>query len=283
MSISVTRESLRGVVLAVLLCAALPVQAQDRLLEALQEQRQRTRATEILNNTQLPHAGQLAVETVWRSDGRLGRVPQIRLTTIDSWQSFRIHEPEPVEFDTLQFVQDQTWERIPSGEEPGFLLRFGEVLWIGASGHVTTPLDTMATPEIRARLHSLYGVPTRVPVARTRPAMNAGSAFVQFEYWFVVNDQIPVVIMDRDGPFGRGIVIVMDEEYVEFFPMLVENLTRRLLDVTHLMPYVDYYHSLERNAWFRTGYDGETYYFLETDRPRWARRGQERAQWYDFR
>ena len=106
MSISATRESFTGVVLAVLLCAALPVQAQDLVLEALQQQRQRTRATEILNNTQLPHAGQLAVETEWKPDGRLGRVPQIRLSSIDSWRSFRIHEPEPVEFDTLQFRED---------------------------------------------------------------------------------------------------------------------------------------------------------------------------------
>lgn len=270
-------------ILTLLMSIGDAVFAQDAVLEALHERRLQARVIEILEDLEVRHARQVDIPPEWPRQGVLGPLPPIPRHALDTWEYFRDPEPVPVVFDTLHFATNMEWRRIGVGEEERFILRFGEALWTGTNAYVQSPLDTIATPEIRARLHSLYGAPTRMPVARSRPAMNSGSAYVQFEYWFVVNDSIPVVIMDRDGPFGRGVVIVADEEHVGLFQIIVDDLAQRLSRVTRLMPYVDYYQSRERNAWFRTGYDGEAYYILETERPRWARRGQSRAQWYDFR
>jgi hypothetical protein len=273
-----------GVVLLLLAMIVPEAGAQDVLLEALLDQRQRVRTAEVLAEIgahATPH-GPVGV------DAYLGYrqvsphlpsllMPRVALPAIAPRPAPQSPDaPPPVELSEIQ------WVRVAPGHEHDFMERFQESLWIGASGAVT-PLDTMATPEIRARLQTAFGTPTRTPVARSGSQMQAGSEFVQFEYWFVVNDDIAFVVMDRDGPFGRGLVMIADEEHVDVVEALRQDLTRRLLAQKELMPYVDYYQTREDGQWHRTGYDGQRYYVIEMERPRWARRGQQRGRWYDFR
>jgi len=260
--------------------------AQDRVLDALREQRLRARAAQVLGEIgpAAPAFGPEELAVDWVSPRRLSpqlpttEPPQVRLPPM----AVVPPRPEPPPRAPMELTE-VLWQRVPFGQEAAFIARFGEALWTSANRFARTEIDTMATPEVRARLHATFGMPTRSPVARSAPEATGGSPYVQFEYWFVVNDSIPFVVMDTDGPFGRGAVIVGDEVHGEILGALKEDLTARLLAQPRLMPYVDYYQSRERGRWYRTGFDGERYYVLETERPRWARQSAGRERWYDFR
>lgn len=273
--------------LVLLVALGLPeAVAQDHVLDALREQRFRVRSAEVLREigpAVAPH-GPVEIMRDWL-------IPRQLSPTLPTVLPFQVPldpmvvvppRPEPPPRAPMELTEIR-WERIPFGEEPAFIAQFGEALWTSANRFARTPIDTMATPEVRARLHATFGMPTRSPVARSTPETTAGSPYVQFEYWFAVNDTIPFVVMDTDGPFGQGVVLVGDEAHAEILGELKEDLTQRLLTQHRLMPYVDYYQSRERDQWYRTGYDGERYYVIEADRPRWARRGTGRERWYDFR
>ncbi|MDX1530775.1 MAG: hypothetical protein R3362_04550 [Rhodothermales bacterium] len=174
------------------------------------------------------------------------------------------------------------WDKVGAFEQEAFLERFREALWTNEGMRSRTPLDTIPTPELRARLNGFYGAPTRSPLARAEVGYT-GSTFVQFEYWFVVNDSIPFVVMDVDGPFGRGLVLAGALRDKAVHAQLKRDLTRRLIERPRPMAYVDYYQSQERDQWYRTGFDGEEFYTVEIRRPRWARRARGDERWYDFR
>ena len=64
-----------------------------------------------------------------------------------------------------------------------------------------TVVDQLPTSEIRSRLQAVFGDPTVtlddfIGMENVRPGNS-----VQFEYWFVVNDSIPMIVLDIDGPF----------------------------------------------------------------------------------
>lgn len=178
-------------------------------------------------------------------------------------------------------LDEIAWRKVPSAEQEGFLDRFREALWTN-EGMRYSALDTTSTPELRARLNHHFGAPTRTAVARGVEGFE-GSPDVQFEYWFVVNDSIPFVALDVDGPFGKGLVLAGDFDDAAVLGQLKRDLTEMLMARPRLMPYVDYYRHRERGQWVRTGYDGEDYFVVEIDRPRWARRRAESGRWYLFR
>ncbi len=183
-------------------------------------------------------------------------------------------EPEP--------LAEVVWDRVAPAEQAAFLARFREALWTVEGMAFRTALDTIPTPALRARLHTTFGAPTRTAVARGVRGFE-GSSFVQFEYWFVVNDSIPFVALDVDGPFGDGLVLAGDLAHRAHLGRLKRALTDELLTPRLLMPYVDYYQRRERNQWVRTGYDGSEYYVTEIKRPRWARHRDGVGKWYLFR
>ncbi len=284
----------RWIAAALLLCcgvAALPnvAFAQDPLVEALMLQRQEARTAEVLQELGFAAEAfgpeEIVVDRAVRrrvspSMPSLRMPGSIELPPLNVRPKSRFQDdadPEPMVLDQI------VWRRVAPGEADRFILRFEEVLWTNAGRLARTDLDTMGTPLVRAHLHATFGAPTRTPVARGRPEMLAGSGSVQFEYWFVVNDEIPFVVMDRDGPFANGVLMVASEEHEELLGQLVADFARRVLAAPALMPYVDYYHASERNQWYRTGFDGTDFYTIETDRPRWARRSRDGGRWYEFR
>ncbi|MDX1418745.1 MAG: hypothetical protein R3181_02155 [Rubricoccaceae bacterium] len=176
-------------------------------------------------------------------------------------------------------LEIETWTKVEPDAQGPFLGEYGEAYWVAAPR--LAALDTVGTSQLRARLNGLFGAPTRNAAAAEQEGY-AGSEFVQFEYWLVVNDTIPLLVLDRDGPFGRGLILAGDEAYREVLPLLTADLARRL-DGARPTPYADYYHAFEQRQWFRTGFDGETYFTEETRAPRWASRRARNERWRIFR
>ena len=135
-----------------------------------------------------------------------------------------------------------------------------------------TAIDTMGTPVLRGRLQAAFGKPTRNADALKKVGYS-GSEYVQFEYWLVVNDSIPILAMDIDGPFGQGLLLAGPEVHERYLPQIKQDLTDRLVARRFSDPYVDYYLSYERDQWFRTGYNGSEYFQRTVRRPPgWSRR-----------
>lgn len=261
-------------------------QTSNRLAEQMQFQRAKARMQEI--------SGRIGVETAPRGPAELATEPSEAASLLFWWLP-RSRTPR-VELEPIRPVAVVApapelpapvltrieWDRVGPDEQEAFLDRFREALWTVEGMQSYTPLDTTATPELRARLFGHFGAPTRTAVARGVNGFE-GSIDVQFEYWFIVNDSIPFVALDKNGPFGRGLVLAGDFAHTDVLGAVKSDFVERVLTRGRLMPYVDYYHSRERNQWYRTGYDGSDYYVREIERPRWARRRSESGKWYLFR
>jgi len=171
------------------------------------------------------------------------------------------------------------WRKFAAEDQGEFIERYSEVFWQAIG--TPNPRDTLATPELRARLNGLFGAPTRNAAAMEQEEY-AGSEFVQFEYWLIANDSIPILLLDIDGPFGRGLLVAADETYTDDYAALKTDLYEKIFD-SESTPYIDYYHSHERGQWYRTGFDGTEYFIRETRRPRWAARRSRNEKWRIFR
>jgi len=272
-------------VLALLVAGAPPAQAQDAVLEALRQQRAQARAAQAL--AEMPPRAEafgpvelpMDFETPRRFSPRMPvlQPPAFHLAPLAVLPARPTSEPAPSGLDALTEIRIVMVA--PAGAD-AFVLRFGDALWASATGLAQTPLDALPTPEVRARLHAVYGGPTRTPEARGRP--DPSHPF-QFEYWFVANDSIPLVVTDRSGPFGEGVALIADEAHLDIIGAVYEALAERLLAEDRIMPYVDYYYAADRRTWYRTGYDGTRYYALTTDPPAWALRTRDRGAWFEFR
>lgn len=163
------------------------------------------------------------------------------------------------------------WAKTEPDAQGPFLDRYREAYWRAAPSVAGLALDTTATPTLRGRLQNVFGRPTRNADA-FRQVGYAGSEAVQFEYWFVVNDSLPVLVMDLDGPFGRGLLVAGDEAHADLLPALKADLDARLAEALGPDPWVDYYRSDDRNQWFRTGYNGTEWFTVAIRPPAWSRR-----------
>lgn len=151
-------------------------------------------------------------------------------------------------------------KKIGDAKKDWFMDKFGDVKWTGRGFYDRTTLDERQTNEIRARLQSVYGDPTKtigdlIKLEDFRPAQA-----IQFEYWFVVDDSIPMMVLDIDGPFGRGLVYAGASKYIDLMPQIKRYFAQTLMDVkeSDLASYQDYYYSIERSQWFNvTHKDGQ--------------------------
>lgn len=189
---------------------------------------------------------------------------------------FPVYPPRqlPIPTDTLR--PSRSPQRGATAREPSFPLhdlrpvrrlerswfqeRFADTEWsfLGETADYTF-LDTTRTPDLRARLQTKFGAPTQTVVDRSleKPLGNR----TQFEYWFVVNDSIPVQVTDVSGPKERGLIVAVDRAHRGRLRALRDTLLAPL-SRTNRAPYVDYYYDARRERWYRTGYDGQSF-FLE--------------------
>ena len=161
------------------------------------------------------------------------------------------------------------WEKVRPADQGPFLEQYREAFWVSAPTSGRAPVDTTNTAVLRGKLQAAFGDPTRNGDAQKRHGYG-GSDHVQFEYWFAVNDTIPVLVLDLDGPFGRGLMVAADEAQAALLPALKRDLARRLAAERTPDPWLDYYHSFERGAWYRTGYNGAERFVREVRPPRWG-------------
>ncbi|MFN3597760.1 MAG: hypothetical protein ACK41D_10875 [Rubricoccaceae bacterium] len=260
----------RLLLLAALAAGGAPrAEAQD-VLEMLRAQRRDARLAEIVR------------EIVAARDGRLPLRPphvlgepdpfMVRHDAAVARRAFLRDSLAQAERDRLARLAPPVleWVRVPADRQYSFLSRFGETFWRVASTYEALPMDTRPTLELRGRLTAVFGAPTRNAAAAAQERYS-GSEHVQFEYWLVVNDSIPLLVLDTDGPFGRGLLVAGDERHEHLLPQLKAALSEKLLDVRAPLPYVDYYHSFEQRQWFRAGFDGEQYFTVPVRTPAWAR------------
>lgn len=165
------------------------------------------------------------------------------------------------------------WRKVEPDDQGEFLDRYREAYWQAAHPRAGVAIDTVDTEELRGRLQAAFGRPTRNADALRRYGYG-GSEYVQFEYWFVVNDSIPVLALDLDGPFGTGLLVAGDERHRALLDDLKRDLSQQLVAVRRPDPWVDYYHSYDRKQWFRTGYNGTDYFTVEVRAPRWSGRSE---------
>jgi len=147
---------------------------------------------------------------------------------------------------------------ISNSERAQFQSQFRNIAWTGQGLYNPTTIDRLPTVELRARLQAAFGDPTQTISDLIKENFRPGKA-VQFEYWFVIDDEIPLMILDLDGPFENGLVYVGASQHVDMMPQIKRTLTRKLLDNDlEMASFSDYFFSPEREQWYRVEYkDGE--------------------------
>ncbi len=153
------------------------------------------------------------------------------------------------------------WEKVDVQEVDSFLIQFPYVEWVSSPLFQRSPVDTLPTPWLRARLEELFGSPTWTIVEEwTQKDTTETPPDIEFEYWFVINRKIPFVVMDVAGPFERGLVFVGRVEDKDILHVLKEDLVQQLLEGEELRSYADVYFNFDRQAWYLTGYDGQDFF-----------------------
>lgn len=192
--------------------------------------------------------------------GRIRVLPPRELPTpVDS-----LHPPDPRTADQGRLFPIRTVRRVRPGEREWFRTRFANAHWsfLGStSSHAF--LDTTRTRNLRARLQARFGDPTQT--LGDAPRDGSWTDRPQFEYWFVVNDSIPVRVTDPRGPNGRGLIVSAKRRYRSQLRSLRDTL---LGPLRHSMraPYVDYYYETRRGHWYRTGFDGRDFFLRKIER-----------------
>jgi len=154
--------------------------------------------------------------------------------------------------------EDPVIRAVPKSERAQFQARFASIAWTGQGLYNPTTIDRLPTMELRARLQAVFGNPTQRIEDLIHNNFRPGKA-VQFEYWFIIDGEIPMMILDLDGPFENGMVYVGASQYVDMMPQIKRTLTRMLMDESvELAPFSDYFFSPEREQWYRVEFrDGE--------------------------
>jgi len=150
-------------------------------------------------------------------------------------------------------------------ERSWFRNRYSDVEWsFLGSGPRLTMLDTARTRELRARLQAHFGAPTHTPAEVdldewVRRPDSIREDLVQFAYWFVVNDSIPVRVTSVEGPMERGLIVSTAQAYRDQLVALRASLLRPLRREKRA-PYVDYYYDEDARRWYRVGFDGNSFF-----------------------
>jgi len=128
-------------------------------------------------------------------------------------------------------------------------------------------IDSTDTSELRARLQAVFGAPTKtIEDLINGPNFRPGEA-IQFEYWFTVDDSIPFMILDIDGPFGDGLVYGGASRYIDLMPQIKRTFNEKLMNVNSPAEFQDYFYSPEREQWFLVQYKNGEYTTKEIESP----------------
>lgn len=156
------------------------------------------------------------------------------------------------------------FEKIKKSESSMLL---DDISLTGEGLYENTALDSRQTNEIRARLQAAFGDPTRtLKDLINKENFRPGKA-IQFEYWFMVDDSIPMVVLDWDGPFGSGLTFGGASKYVDLMPQIKRAFAQKLMSVDTLGNYQDYFYSPEREQWYIVKYQNGDYKTTKIESP----------------
>jgi len=161
-------------------------------------------------------------------------------------------------------------EKVTTDRTAWFMSQFGDINWTGAGFYDDVAMDTRQTNEIRARLQKVYGDPTKTIEDLINKKSFRPAKAIQFEYWFVINDSIPMMVLDIDGPFGRGLVYAGASKYIDLMPQIKRTFSKEIMkyDRENLANYQDYYYSPERGGqWFQVKYNNGNLRTSKISRP----------------
>lgn len=159
-------------------------------------------------------------------------------------------------------------EKVSEDRRAWFMNKFEDIKWTGRGLYESTKLDDRQTNEIRARLQAEFGDPTQtLEDLINKEDFRPGKA-IQFEYWFTVDDSIPMMVLDWDGPFGKGLTYVGASRYIDLMPQVKRTFAQKLMAVESLGDYRDYFYSPEREQWYKVKYQNGQYKTLEIDSPK---------------
>lgn len=156
--------------------------------------------------------------------------------------------------------------KVSNEERAEFTSRFADIKWTG-QGFKYNELDRMPAIEIRAVLQGAYGDPTQTvgDIIEKDGYLRDGKS-IQFEYWFIIDGYIPMMVLDLEGPFDNGLVYVGASRYVDLMPQVKRTLTKELRE-TSPKEYSDYFYSPERGQWYEVSYEAGVYQKKEIKKP----------------
>lgn len=165
-----------------------------------------------------------------------------------------------------QFSEPE-FEKVTKENWGWFMNKIENVKLTGQGLYDKQEIDSMETSKIRARLQAVFGEPTKtLEDLINGPKFRPGEA-IQFEYWFTVDDSIPFMILDVDGPFGEGLVYGGASKYIDLMPQIKRTFSRKLMGVQEPAPFQDYFYSPERDQWFNVTYKDGEYNTKKIDSP----------------
>ncbi|MDX1671327.1 MAG: hypothetical protein R3211_03240 [Balneolaceae bacterium] len=147
-----------------------------------------------------------------------------------------------------------------------FQQRFADIKWTGQGMYRQTEIDRMQTNRLRARLQARFGDPTQTLEDLINGENFRPAEAIQFEYWFTVDDSIPFMVLDVDGPFGRGLVYAGASRYIDLMPQIKRSFTEELMSV-EMAQFQDYFYSPEREQWFDVRYDNGKFVSKKIESP----------------
>lgn len=157
-------------------------------------------------------------------------------------------------------------KKVNNDERAMFKSKFADIKWTG-QGFNYNELDRMPAIEIRAVLESAYGKPTQTveDIIEQDGYLRDGKA-IQFEYWFIIDGYIPMMVLDLEGPFDNGLVYVGASRYIDMMPQVKRTLTKDLREASP-KEYLDYFYSPERGQWYEVSYKAGEYKKQEIKKP----------------
>lgn len=149
--------------------------------------------------------------------------------------------------------EKSTFSKVENSEASSFDSRFEGMIWTAQGfNRQNTVIDNLPTTELRARLQQVYGDPTKTvkDLIEEKKFGRSEGATIQFEYRFVVNDSIPVMLLDINGPFGQGLVWVGGNRWVDRMAQIKRDLSEQIMSTKTLAEFEDFFYSPEQEKWF---------------------------------
>lgn len=243
--------------LATVACASMPSRTAhaQSLIDMYRSARFQTQAERILSNGGARAVPRSVERVPYVSDSVRARVGRL------------LRAPDPAPEPPAPLLEVSEWRLIPKLGRSWYEKNFGAEGWSFLGNGSMTRLDTTFTREIRARLESEFGSPTQTIADLENFEDRPIGDYIQFEYWFVLNDTIAMRVIDVNGPLERGVVVATEQKYRKLLPELRDKLEARLTGRGKRSPYVDYYYLPDQRMWFVTGFDGRRYFMNRISKP----------------